>query len=288
MHDNEVTSLINLLDDTDSEVVSLVIDRLCAKGEEAIPMLEDAWRDTLEETQLIRLEHVISQIQENSTLQKLKEWANNGAPDLLTGVYYASKLFRPNIEFVTIENQIKVLSREIWLELNEHLTALEQVRLFNRIIFENNKFSAKRLIQNEWQLVFSDLLQGKEGSQVSLGLLYVCIAERLQLPISGINLSNSGMLGYQDIYGDTQGEMLFFIDPYDGGMCGKKQLIDIVKKYSGTEKMPDYYLAPCSKQTLVYRYAHFLGVLYRNTDKPAQQNKANRAAEILREGVPQD
>lgn len=290
MLDNEVTSLINLLDDTDSEVVSVVMDRLCTKGEEVIPLLESAWRDTMEETQLVRLEHVISQIQENSLLQKLTEWVENGAPNMLTGTYYVTKLFRPNIEFRTLDEQVKNLSREVWIELNEHLTAVEQVRLINHVIFESNKFVGKRIIENEHLILFSDLLQSKEGTQVSLGLLYVCIAEQLQLPVSGIHLLHSGMLGYRDTYGAMNGEssMLFYIDPYNGGLCGHQQLTQLVKKFIDIKKSPEYYLTPCSKQALAYRYAKFIGVLYRNTDKPTLQAKANRAAEILSKGLAND
>ena len=290
MLDKEVTSLISLLDDTDSEVVSVVMDRLCTKGEEAIPLLESAWREAMEETQLLRLEHVIAQIQENSLLQKLREWVENGAPNMLTGVYYITKLFRPNIEFAAIDRQVQRLSQEVWIELNEHLTALEQVRLINRIIYNNNRFTAKRVIENDRLILFSDLLQSKEGSQLSLCLLYVCMAEQLQLPISGINLMHSAMLGFRDTYGAMNGEssMLFYIDPYNGALCGYQQLAQLVKKHAPPQKAPEYYLMPCSKQALAYRYAKFIGVLYKNTNRSALGEKANRAAEVLSKGLPKD
>ena len=277
MHNNEVSSLISLLDDDDSEVVSAVMDRLCAKGEEAMPLLESAWHNAFEELQLTRLEHIITQIHDNATLAKLKEWVQEGAPDMLSGAYYISKLFRPNIEFNHIKQQVEALSREIWLELHAHLTALEQVYIINYVI-RKHRFLGLRLVNSDRLLLLSDLLQSKEGCQISFGLLYCCIAEVLRLPIAGVNFSQSAMLGYIDANGE---DMLFFIDPCSGEFYGKMQMLQAIARFVSPQKSTEYQLMPCSRKTYLLRYARLLSELYRLTDKPQQHAKASRAVEIL-------
>jgi len=278
MHNNEVSSLISLLDDEDSEVVSVVMDRLCAKGEEAMPLLESAWHNAFEGLQMTRLEHVIAQIQENTTLAKLKEWVKKGAPDTLTGAYYIAKLFRPNIEFNHIKDKVEALCHAVWMELHAHLTALEQVRIINHFIYYKHKFVGQRLVDSDRLLLLSDLLQNKEGCQISLGLLYSCVAERLNIPITGINFSQSAMLGYVDAGSQ---DMFFFIDPCNGELFGKPQMLHAIAKYISPQKSTEHHLLSCSRQTYVRRYVSFLSELYRLTDKPQLQAKANRAVEIL-------
>ncbi|MDR2938496.1 MAG: transglutaminase-like domain-containing protein [Prevotellaceae bacterium] len=281
MQNNEVSSLISLLDDSDSEIATAVMDKLCAQGEEVMPLLESAWRNASEETQFFRLEHVIAQIQEKTTLAKLKEWVQNGARDTLTGAYYATKLLRPNIEFNHIKKQISDLSREIWVELHPQLTALEQVRIINQILYGKYKFFGHRLVDSDRLMLLSDLLQSKEGSQISLSLLYCCIAEELNIPICGINLSQSAMLGYLDRHNDRGQDVFFYIDPFNGGLCSKMQLAQVVVRHTMLKKSAEHYLAPCSRQVFVHRYLRFLAELYRNTDKPNHHEKVRKGLAIL-------
>ena len=46
----------------------------------------------------------------------------------------------PGIIDSEIRDYIQTLRRDIWLELNDHLTAYEQVKVFNKIFFKEHKF----------------------------------------------------------------------------------------------------------------------------------------------------
>ena len=283
MRSNEVSSLISLLDDADSEVASEVMHTLCARGEEVLPMLESAWFGASDKVLLARIEQVMAQIQDNLTLDRLAEWVKSGAPDTLSGAYYVTKLFRPNAELSRIRAQVSALSREVWLLLRAHLTAPEQVYVINHVIYRCFKFSSKRLIDSDRLLLFSDLLQNKEGCQLSLGLLYCCVAEELSLPITGIGFAQSAMLGYVDQHREGAGsrEMLFFIDPHSGELCGVQQLAQAIIRYIAPRQSAERYLAPCTHQAYVLRYARILCDLYQNLNKPDLYAKANRAVKVL-------
>ena len=281
MHNTEVSSLINLLDDSDSEVVEAIMDRLCAKGEAALPMLESAWHNTFEEPQLARIGHVIAQIQKSTALAKLTEWLQAGAPDTLTGAYYVTKLFRPNIDFDRIKEQVAKLCREVRAKAHSHLTAPEQMHTMNLVLYDTHKFVGKQLVDSDRLLLFSDLLQHKEGCQIALGLLYCCIAEGLHMPVTGISLSKSAMLGYVDHYQSGGKDMLFYIDPCNGAFFGKQQMLQAITKYIAPEKAPGTYLTPCKPRDYVLRYATVLRDLYREADKMEQSEKAEQVIQIL-------
>jgi hypothetical protein len=79
--------------------------------------------------------------------------------------------------------------------------------------------------------------------------------------------------------------MLFYIDPYNGGLHSYQQLLQVIKTSDNAKKSPAYYLSSCCKQAMVLRYARYLAELYNNTGKTAQLEKANRAAKILSKNI---
>ncbi len=285
MGSKDVSSLISLLDDSDSEVAAVVMERLCAQGEEVIPWLEAAWERCSEGEHLARIERVIAQIQENATLQKLRTWVDSGAKDMLTGVFYLNKLFSPDVEFEQLSAPIQKLGQEVWMEFNEHLTALEHVRLINDAIYERGKLVGRRAVDNDRTMLLSEVLRYKQGCQMALGLLYICVAEYLEVPISGIRLPGSGMLCYRDTYNilDDASGTLFYIDPHNGALCGKPQLSNLVKKHLNLNAPLEQLLGPCKRQVLLHRYSRLLSTIYHNDGKHQLSARANRAANILGE-----
>jgi len=57
MSSKEISALITLLDDPNSEVFNTVMTNLLKKGSEAIPQLEKAWESSLDERLQRRIEY---------------------------------------------------------------------------------------------------------------------------------------------------------------------------------------------------------------------------------------
>jgi regulator of sirC expression with transglutaminase-like and TPR domain len=287
MQRGEIPSLISLLDDHDSEVAQAAMSRLCSKGESVIPDLERAWQECVEELQLVRIEHIIAQIQSSVTLQKLKEWVDTGATDLFHGAYCMAKLMHCDISFEPLAQTLNSICNAIWVELNSYLTALEKVNIINHVLFNTYQFRNNAAQPGSLPELFliDNLLQNKVGNSVALSTLYLCVAEKLKLPIKGLNMPHGIMLAYLDEYRDD-GQSLFYIYPFfQGQVLGRQQVELIVNRNQIGENYHHHYLHTCSNQLYMRRLAEALRDAFVHAGQREPLEKINAAIAILSKGA---
>lgn len=278
-----MASLIDLLDDSDDEIASAAMHRLCSAGVSIIPDLEQAWQECIEELRLIRIEHVIGQIQSKTTLHKLKEWVDTGATELLPGAFYMAKLLHPEVAYDPLAQMLEGICRDIWIELNSYLTALEKVSIINQVLFGKYKFchNASLIDNAPEQFLIDNLLQKKIGNCLALSTLYLCVAEKLKLPIKGLDMPRSLMLAYLDEHYNDE-HSLFYIYPFLGGqVLGKQQLELIVNRTRINESDQHIYLHTCSNQAHILSLAKSLQDIFTYNRQHEQAKKVRTAIKIL-------
>lgn len=281
----EIKALIRLLDDPDSVVFDTVSSNLQKKGIEIIPELERAWETTLNEEVQSRLENIIQRIQTVYVKEKIAEWINREKPDLLEGAYYIAKSKYPELKFPEIENSIENIRKDAWLEINENLTALEKVKVLNHILFKTHKFSINHANLNDPQNNFLNyVLQTRKGNPVSLGILYLIIAQKLEIPVYGVNLPRNFILAYMDEYKQpetfdekTEQHILFYINPFNRGAVLGRREIDFFLKQQKLKPKKNFYI-PCSNVEIIQRLILNLIFAY---DQSGNKAKANRYRELL-------
>src|SRR5512147_2059952 len=131
MEKSKIDALIALLDDSDVEVLNAVTDSLLKEGINIVPQLEKAWETTLDEKLQERLENVIHNIQYEATRNNLLRWTSEGANYVLEGAVYLSQFQFPEVNFQKLDSEIDKIKNDIWLEINNNLTALEKVKILN-------------------------------------------------------------------------------------------------------------------------------------------------------------
>ena len=57
------------------------------------------------------------------------DWSDAGASDIIEGALWVHKAADPLLDVEAAKKRYEKLRREVWLEMNEELTALEQVRI---------------------------------------------------------------------------------------------------------------------------------------------------------------
>ena len=92
------------------------------------------------------LENLIQEIQFNGVKDDLKRWIRTGAEYILEGAFYVARFQFPEISMDKINEQIESIRKDVWIEINNNLTALEKVKILNYIIFDLHKFSRTTLI----------------------------------------------------------------------------------------------------------------------------------------------
>jgi regulator of sirC expression with transglutaminase-like and TPR domain len=275
----ELEALITLLEDPDLEVFDNVSSRLIELGEKVVPPLEKRWELTLRPDLQTRIENVIRSIQFNTLKNSMESWRTGGGLDLLYGAYLVTRFHYPDLPYEPLNEKLEKIRKDIWLELNNDLTALEKVRVINYFLYEIHRFdkSLKKAHSPQLYLV-NHVLDTYKGSPVILGLIYAELARRLNLPIYGVNLPRNFVLCYYDPdYLDDPNNILFYINPSDkGAVLGLKELKHFLRHLRIEEK--DSYFTPCAGLDVIERLIINLQYAY---ERSGQAEKARNLKMLL-------
>jgi len=275
----ELEALISLLEDPDRVVFDTVSGRLIELGEKVVPPLEKRWEITLKPDLQVRIENVIKAIQFNTLKRGMDVWKTGGGSDLLFGAYLVARFHYPDLEFDFLNEKIEKIKKDIWLELNNELTALEKVKVINYFLYDIYKFdkSAKKAHTPQLYMV-NHVVDTHKGGPVMLGLIYAELARRLNLPIYGVNLPRNFVLCYyDDDYHEDPNGILFYINPSDkGAVLGLRELKHFLEQLKIEER--ESYFTPCSNVDIIERLVINLQFAYERSGQP---EKAQSLKQLL-------
>lgn len=248
----ELKALITLLEDPDEEVFSHVSRHILEQGPTAVPALEKLWEVTTDEQLQERLEWLIQYIQTSLVEKNLETWVAGGGDNLLEGALHVARLQYPEITYAELYRVLDDIRQDIWLELNPHLTALEKVRIINHFLYDIYKFSPNTLNFYAPQNSFiNQVLESRKGNPISLGIIYICVAQMLEIPIYGVNLPRNFVLAYRDEFASPDA-ILFYINPYNRGIVLGRREIDLFLQQLSIEPQPSFY-EPCTNNDILQR-----------------------------------
>jgi regulator of sirC expression with transglutaminase-like and TPR domain len=284
MDKHEIQALIRLLDDPDHEVFQAIKNKLNKLGPDVIPELEVAWERNLDTLLQSRIENIIHDIHHAHIRGLLHNWVEQGATDIFTGVSLINQFQYPDIKPEDLSKKIEIIKKDIWLEINDNLTALEKIRIVNHILFEVHKYARSSSFINSAQTHFmSHLIDTHKGSPIALAVFYASIAQQLNMPVYVVALPKNFILCYVDQYHqpfDTNinENVLFYINPFNKGVVFGRKEIEIFIKQQQLENKPVYF-EPCSnKETIISLVNTFIDFYQNNSE----QNKAEEYKSILK------
>lgn len=275
----ELDALISLLDDPDDAIFEQIRGKLMSLGNEVIPALENAWENSFDSLIQQRIENIIHKIQFSSVLLRLKEWAKPENQNLLEGAVIVARYQYPDLDEEKIRKQIEQIKQDVWLELNNNLTALEKVRVINHIVFDVHSFSGNTTNYHAPQNSYlNNVLESKKGNPLSLSILYTLLAQDLNIPIYGVNLPEHFVLAYVDDHdvlpftGDESDKVLFYINPFSrGAVFSRKEIDAFLKQLKLTPQ--NSFFEPCSNLDIIKRLLRNLILSYEKLGYPDKSDE---------------
>ena len=134
VENNEIKALLHLIDDPDEEIYATVSNKLISFGKAIIPNLEHLWENVNSEAIQTRIELLIHQLHFRDLTHEFKNWIESDQ-ELLKGALIISKYHHPDISTAYVYKEVEKLRRNIWLELNNYLTPIEKISVFNSIFY---------------------------------------------------------------------------------------------------------------------------------------------------------
>lgn len=283
----ELRALISMVDEPNEKNYRLIREKIIAYGGEAVAELEDILDREFGELVQDRVVHIIQEIQYDQVYAELKEWVAEGSSDLLKGFLIVSQYQYPNLDDVDVRTRIDQLTRDVWLEINEDLTALEKVKVINHVLYDVHQYGANRAEMHAPQNFFvNTLLETKKGSPLSLGILYILIARKLDLPIYGVNLPQHFILAYTQedaLFSESlppAEEVLFYLNPFNRGAVFTRNEIELFIKQVKIKAEPSFF-SPCSNKVIIRRLLTNLVFSYENLKKKDKAGDIGRLLGLL-------
>lgn len=253
---NEISALFKLLDDPDAEVYGAVSEKIIDYGKIIIPNLENLWENTPDEQIQERIETIIHRLHYNDLSEDFRQWSLAGHNDLLVGSLLAAKFQYPELSTAPVLLEVEKIRKNVWLELNSYLTPLEQVRILTGILYSYYGLKGGEINYAEVnEFLVHKVLESKRGNQLSCGILYLVLAELLDIPVRAIGIPKQFVLAYfkpgfsNEGTEDHMSRIEFYIDPASGMVFTHKDIESYFKRIS-VHPVQSYFKSLTSKQVI--------------------------------------
>ena len=272
--DSELKALVTLLEDEDEEIVTHVERKLMEIGTGVIPLLEREWETNFNPMIQRRIEDLIHTLQFELFQERLQDWKETRSEDdLLEGLWLVATYQYPDLDLMELRQEVHQLYTEVWREFSDELVAFDQVRIMNSVLFNKFKFRANtKNFHSPANSMINAVLESKKGNPISLCAVYLLIAQKLEVPVYGVNLPNLFILKYQSE--DSE----FYINAFNKGLIFSREDIDNYLDHLNIPPQELFY-QPCSNLDIVLRSLRNLIVSF---EKLGDYHKSDEIKMVLK------
>ncbi len=283
----EIQALVSLIDEPDQKVFDEISSQIHSFGPEVIPFLEAHGEAVVDALAHKRIERLIHEINFEEIVKEFETWVSGGCVELLPACILVARYRYPAILEEDIFREINKIRKEIWLELNENLTALEQIRVFNHVFYEVQGFGGNTDNYHSPQNSYiNKVLENRKGNPLSIGIIYMHIAQSLDMPVFGINLPEHFVLAYTGTEPNpytlekNKQVVLFYINAFSRGAVFSRQDVELFLKQLNLPLNPDFFL-PCRNPDIIKRMLNNLVNAYEKEGTDDRVAELDRLRKIL-------
>jgi regulator of sirC expression with transglutaminase-like and TPR domain len=276
MKQSEIKALISLLDDEDYEVLNHVETKIRSMGDTVIPYLEDRWEESsLSPLMQKKLEDLIHDLQYNAFFERLLTWRKNGSEDLLEGMWAIATYQYPELSLEKLRQDVDQIYYEVWLEIRDGMHPMDQIKTLNSVIFGKLKFGANtKHFHSASNSMLNVVIELKKGNPISLCVIYLLVAQKLNLPVWGVNLPNLFILTYKS------GNMQFYINVFNRGLVFSRVDIDnYIAQYNFPQN--EIFYQPCNNLDIIRRVLRNLTLAFEKVGDDDKVKEIDRALQEM-------
>lgn len=242
----KIKALFMLLDEPNEMVYEGICESIAFYGIEVNPLLHDFLDNTFDPRVQNRIRILMHRIHLDSLYSELNNWITLDSKNIFKGYIILTKFIYPDLDGDKILDVLRRLEKEIWLELNSNLTALEEIKVINKILFETYDFTPVTINPiHPDQIALNKLLDLQKGSPKALSAFYAGMAQRLGLPLYMANLPDMMVLAYVDNADEKkllkERPVLFYVNPVTKGSIFTRRDVKYYFKESHIEDEAENY-----------------------------------------------
>lgn len=250
------SSLLALLEDPNEEVFAAVEPVILEQSRD----FESAIMQAIEDNSDVLVHKRLLQIQRKIQCQKIGTsivtWFHEKDGSILEFLIAIDKLYGNALQNESVLNSfVDQLKRNIWIELNNYLTPLEQINVINSILYNYYGFGTDDLgttVFDAKTFYLSNIYNEKLGNRFSLALLYIYVCQEFDIPVQAIYLDNQELyLAYfSAVNFETQDfNICYYINPSNGSVYSQMEVINMLKNQD-IEILPEQF-KPLSSKNII-------------------------------------
>jgi len=187
MIDEELISMVKLLEDPDESVRSAVNARLLEMSPSVIDDLRElrsGHGGSLSSEQKHQVDAQIGRLDREIALKRISNIVSSDEVSLPYFFTQISALVMPELDRDSLISQINCMVSEFLKEINERQTAVEQMEIFNHIFFHRLHFKVGPYAPDKVETIFlPSVIDSRNGNPVAILLLYFMMAREVGLDV---------------------------------------------------------------------------------------------------------
>lgn len=272
MDAKELKALVSLLED--DEIRPQIEQKIFSMGNAIIPFLEEEWGASFDTSVQERIEEIIHTLQFDLLKERLIDWKSDHYDDLLKGMWLIATYQYPDLSLDKLRQDIEQLYYDVWPNFDPKAHPYDQVKVVSGILFNKIRFKANIThFHSPANSMINSVLESKRGNPIALSVIYMLIAQKLEMPVYGVNLPNFFILTYIDKEKDIQ----FYINAFNRGLIFTKQDIDHYLGQVNINPVPKFYKA-CKHVDILTRVLRNLIMSFEKLD---EHQKADEVKQLL-------
>ncbi|MBL69795.1 MAG: hypothetical protein CMO74_15360 [Verrucomicrobiales bacterium] len=208
-------------------------------------------RADLLEAQAGQLRRLANLVHERAVQDALRaEFKKDDAKvNLLRAALLVGKLDNADIDLAHYEKEVGEMATEIRAKLPKDADAAKRLAALSKYMFEENGYHGSRGdYYNRANSYLNEVIDDREGIPITLSVLYMELARRLDLKMAGI-----GLPGHFVVAQLTEGKEPQLIDVFENGkLISHKDAGTIVRNFAGVP-LRDEHLAPVDNRAIIVR-----------------------------------
>jgi len=275
MTDSKLRALVRLLDEEEKNVV-IIREHLLRAGDAAIPYLDEAMRST-DELVRERARQILSRLRFSGLKDDFGRFAGlaDREMDLEKGAFMVAKYAYPDLDWRKYALELDRIADGIAVELGDEMYMEDVIDVINEHLFGREGFRPdNRRFYDPENSYINRVIERRTGIPITLSVIYLLIAERLGLPISGVAMPGHFLVRY-----DGPHETLW-VDPFNEGAVLSREDCEELLRSMGYPVL-DEYLRPCTTRQIIARMLNNLAQVFNREGELEHADEVKSLVRVL-------
>jgi len=274
LHPEQIHAIVSLLSDCSPDIADRLRQKLYDLGEKATREIHSA---CAEDSRAHReVSRVLRQFREPSLDMRFRNLTRDQHGDIALeeGVFTLARFGYPDLDESAYKTRLGYMAFELAPKIAPDDHPIRIIRTLNHYLFDEQGFHASTHHDPD-DTYFNRVLDRKRGWPITLSAVYLILAQRLELPISGVALPKHYIVKY--IHNDQH----IYIDPHNRGqILTANECADLIG-----EKISDDLFSKASNSFTLFRMMNNLRYTYLNLDDPNRAEKLEHLMHILQPDI---